>query len=279
MATAPQVRRDPRYPTQLAATVILTDWGLVDEFVGKNLSRGGMFLAMNPPVPVASRLRIQVETPEAGFVVTGLVTHIVSAERAAREGGFAGVGVRFDPLEPKAQAAVETLLSALVESWQPDQSEECELIASREDAFISAFRAELGALREKHSFAVLGLGFDADGAAVERAYREQLARWNPERFDNGDDKVRTLVAEIVIVLTHARDTLSVADRRRALAERLTGAAQGNAEHPTRDPRAGAIFAARRDNERRRNALRAPILSLIEDELELDLEPDAVDAEA
>jgi type IV pilus assembly protein PilZ len=90
-ATAPgeSQRKDPRTPIELEVT-----YRRLNRFISdytRNVSKGGMFVASDEPLPVGTRVVFHLRIPgrQAPFELTGEIVHAGDAR------GGSGMGVRF----------------------------------------------------------------------------------------------------------------------------------------------------------------------------------------
>jgi len=81
----------------------------------ENLSRGGMFLSTDKPVPIGSEVKVRLEIPglPEPAMVKGKVAYKLSAEEAAQHGRIPGVGVQFVALDAKAKDHLRHYLGRL----------------------------------------------------------------------------------------------------------------------------------------------------------------------
>ena len=89
------VRESTRIPTALKLRVRLDAWSQFEILYARNISRGGMFLAMAEPATPGTELQLEIGLPEGQAVVLrGQVAHTVSAESA----GETGAPLRWSPI-------------------------------------------------------------------------------------------------------------------------------------------------------------------------------------
>lgn len=210
-------------PAALRVRVRLENWAQFEELHTRDISRGGAFLRLTAPPAPGTRLDLVIRAPDGREVsLPAEVAHVVSPERAAATGATPGVGVRFLDLGDSERAAVDALLDR-ARAVAAEGSNRAAAIAAEPVDVIAALREELGELKEKDDFEVLGLPHDATSRDVERAYLMQVKRWHPKQYRDEPQAVRELVAEIFIRIQRARDTLARetarAELRRRNAER------------------------------------------------------------
>ncbi len=86
---------------------------LAGEFAS-NISRGGMFIRTEKPVPVRSKVRVQVKLPDGSSASTEAeVVHLVTREDARARGTSPGLGVSFSEHDAAFLAQFERCLQAL----------------------------------------------------------------------------------------------------------------------------------------------------------------------
>jgi len=186
----------------------------------RNISRGGLFLKMSDPAAPGTQLRVDVQTPDGREVqLEGQVTHAVSPETAAAQGRRAGVGVRFLQLTDEQRTAVQVLLERARTVAAEGSTKLPARDANGSDDLVKALREELGELKERDYFEVLGVPHAAKPEDIERGYLMQVKRWDPTAYEPEPERVRELVADIFIVIQHARDQLADPKRRETMRRR------------------------------------------------------------
>ncbi len=97
MSSAKTTRRHPRFSTPWAVRLRAPDWADALQLATGNISRGGLFVRCEQPIPVGTRLQVVLSLPEEmTLTVEGEVVHAISPERARAEGMAPGIGIRFD---------------------------------------------------------------------------------------------------------------------------------------------------------------------------------------
>jgi len=77
----------------------------------KDISRGGLFISSNNPVPVGTTLRIRVDLPGGhNLMLAARVAHVLSLDRCVVEGMTPGMGVQFLDLDNKKLRQIEALM-------------------------------------------------------------------------------------------------------------------------------------------------------------------------
>ncbi len=204
----------------LRVRVRLESWDQFEVLYTRNISRGGLFLKMSDPVAPGTQLSVDVQTPDGREVhLHGQVMHTVSPETAASQGRRAGVGVRFLPMTDDQRKVVQALLGRAREVAADGSTKLLARDANGSDDLEKALREELGELKERDYFEVLGIPHAASTDDVERGYLMQVKRWHPDAYQDEPERVRELVAEIFIVVQRARDELADSKRRERLRRR------------------------------------------------------------
>jgi actin-like ATPase involved in cell morphogenesis/Tfp pilus assembly protein PilZ len=93
----PGTRKYPRHPVDWRVKVTCKDWRMAGRVAAANASRGGLFLYASKIPPIGTKVELSVQLPDGSkLALRGTVQHVVTAEQAARTGGTAGMGVKFD---------------------------------------------------------------------------------------------------------------------------------------------------------------------------------------
>jgi uncharacterized protein (TIGR02266 family) len=112
-----QERRDKRYPSQQELSVRCEDWGEFAELYAADVSRGGMFILTERPMPLLSEVDVSLRLPEGHEMqLKATVVHVVSAEQAVLENKRAGVGVQFVGLDAVRKQQIKQLTEFARES-------------------------------------------------------------------------------------------------------------------------------------------------------------------
>jgi len=218
----------------LRVKVRMETWQQASSFVTRNLSRGGMFLAMPDAAPPGTLLQMAILLPDGSEVkVRGQIRHAVSRERAQAEGCRAGVGVKFMDLDEETRQRIGKVVDAartLAEGSATLPVPVPEPPPDETASLLEALRAQLGEMKEQDYFGVLGLDADASADEVDRGLQAQLARWDPDKLADESPELREVVAEIVILLQRAHAVLSDANYRAKLRERTEPEENGRDEN-------------------------------------------------
>jgi uncharacterized protein (TIGR02266 family) len=102
-------RRSTRTPV-----VVRVEYGTVDalfsEFT-RDVNEGGLFVATDTPLELEERVHLQFRLPGSTEPIRG--TGRVVWTRDASDGEPAGMGIRFEELEPSARARIDELVRSL----------------------------------------------------------------------------------------------------------------------------------------------------------------------
>lgn len=107
-------RKHPRVRArQIAANVRIGDEGTA--CLLEDISRGGLFLRTERPLPKGTALVITLMKPgtRKGLQVSGRVARTITGTEAKTRGVSAGVGIAFDPLESEVAWQLEDLIRDL----------------------------------------------------------------------------------------------------------------------------------------------------------------------
>jgi hypothetical protein len=97
MSSSSGDRRHRRFSTPWAVRLRAPDWTDALQLATGNISRGGLFVRCEKPIPLGTRLEVEISLPEEmTLAVEGEVVHAITPERARAQGMAAGFGVRFD---------------------------------------------------------------------------------------------------------------------------------------------------------------------------------------
>ncbi len=107
MSQIPTTRKHQR-----AAVNLLIDYQTLDQFFhdyATNISLGGVFIRSRNPLPVGTKLRVAFSLPGLTDMVetVGEVAHVL--DERSRE-GYAGMGIRFQDLDPLSKRVVDQLI-------------------------------------------------------------------------------------------------------------------------------------------------------------------------
>ena len=105
------MRQDPRVPFAAEVRVRCQSWDQFAVVAAQNLSRGGIFLRTDTPAPLHSRVQVILTDPNGSeFQISGRIAHVVSPDRAVVENREPGIGVQFEPAEPRIAEAILMLV-------------------------------------------------------------------------------------------------------------------------------------------------------------------------
>ncbi len=196
-------------------------WQQLQNIYRRDLSRHAIFLKSSNPPPVGTSVRIDLTLPtESMIVLTGTIVEHVPVGGLGGRGP--GIDIKLATLPQSAMWLIETALAsakkqtadAPAPTSAPTPSadigvDDSQDLLKAEDELQGALIAELGALRRLNPFQVMGVGYDADAAAVRAAFAELTKRYHPDRFTRyTSTEVRQLAAEIFIVIRDAYRRLS-----------------------------------------------------------------------
>src|SRR4029078_4299620 len=95
-AMSDQGRRDPRFSATQGLQVRCESWGEFAQLYAADVSRGGMFILTDRPLPILSEIEVVLRLPAGHEVqLQATVVHVIDPEQAARENKQAGLGVQF----------------------------------------------------------------------------------------------------------------------------------------------------------------------------------------
>ena len=106
-------RKHQRVPTQ-----ILIKYRSADQFFSdyiQNISRGGIFVPTQQPLPENTQLQISFSLPNYDRLITteGIVVHSVHANSACTDSP-AGMGIQFKALSEKNQQLIDAYIESLL---------------------------------------------------------------------------------------------------------------------------------------------------------------------
>lgn len=81
-----------------------------------DLSKGGLFVETDDPPPLRHRVTVFLHTPEGTLELGAEVVHVLDADRAARAGQRAGVGLQFVDLDSDRRRNLEGYVEGLVDA-------------------------------------------------------------------------------------------------------------------------------------------------------------------
>ena len=110
-------RRDKRYPAQQELLVRCESWGEFAELYAADVSRGGMFILTERPLPLLSEVEVSLRLPEGHEMqLKATVVHVMDSEQAARENKRAGIGVQFNGIDAVRRQQIRQLTEFARES-------------------------------------------------------------------------------------------------------------------------------------------------------------------
>ena len=103
-------RRHPRYEVRHPLRAKCQTWSQFLHLYACNISKGGLFLAVDELPAVDTRLELQFDLPNgAQLTLLGRVAHIVTPAGAKFTGGQPGFGVELDALTEEEEAALDSI--------------------------------------------------------------------------------------------------------------------------------------------------------------------------
>lgn len=116
------LRYERRFPIRADIRVACRTWDRFVTLCALNVSQGGMFIRAASPPPLLSKIHLDFVSPSGdAFGLEAEVVHVVSLERAERDGMHAGMGIRFLDIPPGMQRAIDELVQqALTTGSRPD---------------------------------------------------------------------------------------------------------------------------------------------------------------
>ncbi len=112
-------RQHDRYPTDFMVRVEVLDGMTPREARCVNLSVGGMFIAMDPPLPRATRVKLQIRLKPVDKTIftEGLV--VWTRPRMPDPQFPPGMGVKFDELDDETRELIQQAIAKLSEDRDP----------------------------------------------------------------------------------------------------------------------------------------------------------------
>jgi uncharacterized protein (TIGR02266 family) len=107
-------REHERLPVNQRVKVQLADRQALFDLYLKDISRGGLFVETEQPLPLRARIEVTLAVDKDGaLAIEGEVVHVVSKEQAVAWGGEAGVGVQFSNLDDDKRDRLESFLDGV----------------------------------------------------------------------------------------------------------------------------------------------------------------------
>ncbi len=102
-------RKEPRIPVRIRIQYETAD-KFFEDYI-RNLSLGGIFVETSKPLPVHTKLKIQLSLPEMEepLVVDGVVVHTLRVGREAAQ-PVNGMGIKFSTLDNQSKQLLEEYL-------------------------------------------------------------------------------------------------------------------------------------------------------------------------
>lgn len=234
-------RDQQRYPSAFPLSVRSPLWGEFVELRAHNVSRKGFFVQTGTPPPVGSELELRVALPEGGVTsIRARIMHVVSPERAEKEGTTPGMGVHFFGMTAEQERCIDALVEAAratgtaqdgtgsLSALQPvdsssDTSVSLAIRAERgcparrpsatlrrkewspeEARVLARLQVTLAELKEQDDCAVLGLIGGEGGETARAAFLKLSKQYHPDLFARYEDPaIKRAATDIFIRVQHA----------------------------------------------------------------------------
>ncbi len=192
-------REHARYTIVSRVRVRMESWDEFEELYTNNVSSGGMFIRMDKPTPVGTR--VSVELSDAGgrtMVLPAEVAHTDSVDGDPNR----GVGLRFLSLSD----AEREIVDALVEEARSVRAAGSMRDAALSDGvpdMLSRLEAELARVNDAEPHDALGVAPDVERGTLDEARRELIAHWHPSNFARESREVLDAATELCRALNRA----------------------------------------------------------------------------
>ncbi len=104
-------RKDERHELFQPVQARCETWGQFLSLHTRNISQGGIFLAVDDPPAVDTRIELRFDLPNGQtLLLHARVAHVVTAERADADDLTAGFGLEFDALTLDEEAFIDHLV-------------------------------------------------------------------------------------------------------------------------------------------------------------------------
>jgi len=155
-------REHERLPVNQRVKVQLADRQALFDLYLKDISRGGLFVETEQPLPLRARIEVTLAVDKDGaLAIEGEVVHVVGKEQAAAWGCAAGVGVQFSNLDADKRDRLESYLDGVRARLDQELGD-----APFDTNLID--QVERGS-RKGDLYAVLGVDLKADDVEIEVA--------------------------------------------------------------------------------------------------------------
>ena len=158
----------PRFAAKFTADVETVEGRLLGTLTCTDISRGGMFLAAESPLP-ALFSKVKITLTEGGGMLLGEVVRHVTAEQAKAWGMSGGFGVQFVDLTPVLRDTVTRLIQGLPVSQMPKAT-----VSASDDPetekVLEHFRQRING----DHYVLIGVSTDAESSEVRTRAREAI---------------------------------------------------------------------------------------------------------
>jgi len=158
----------PRFAARFTADVATVDGRALGTLTCTDISRGGMFLAAEAPLP-ALFSKVKITLTEGGGMLLGEVVRHVTQEQATAWGMSAGFGVQFVDLTPVLRDTVTRLIQGLPVSQLPKAA-----VSASDDPeaekVLEKFRQRING----DHYVLVGVATDAESSEIRARAREAI---------------------------------------------------------------------------------------------------------
>jgi hypothetical protein len=174
-----QIRRDPRVLNHTLIEVRFDARDALREVWTSDISKGGLFLTIDDPPPIGSRLEVVLRVPRAGrLLLKAEVVHVIDAAQAGRLGGDPGIGLQFLNLVEGDRRALMAYIEGLSERFTNETGDV--VISTPQDQtwsgagslnagqLIALARQVLGGLENEDTYRALGIDPAATQSVVDQ---------------------------------------------------------------------------------------------------------------
>jgi uncharacterized protein (TIGR02266 family) len=117
-------RRDVRVQAHVQVKLRPTDLRRFRELYTRDISRGGVFVYTEHPLPRGTRVEVLLYPPGSrdAFSFMGEVVRVVTPLDVHQIGDLPGMGIRFDRVDPKAREVIERIISRVLDEEPPGRA-------------------------------------------------------------------------------------------------------------------------------------------------------------
>jgi hypothetical protein len=157
-----------RFAAKFTADVATVEGKSLGTLTCTDISRGGMFLAADAPLP-ALFSKVKITLSEGGGMLLGEVVRHVTADQAKAWGMSGGFGVQFVDLTPELRGTVTRLIQGLPVSSMPKATTSANDDPEAEKV-LEKFRQRING----DHYALVGIATDAESVDVRARAREAI---------------------------------------------------------------------------------------------------------